>query len=487
MGSGCTKLKSRSSNQNKLNLAIKESTPEAKEHRIRAKFNDKKVRWDGGGVILGDASNRAFSNREFREHLGKLLEASQIGLAKHFVKRFPDVSLEVLQEADVADHDPQILQFVAKQFDANWCRQNVWSPYIAQLINPPREIQFLEAKRRQFWIYLKKTDARSALELGLVKSLDRSASKMFQVECHRLEAIAYMMNGQHRQAAQSLKYALTITDAASELQSSKLRLLLGEFFRHQKQVDDWKTTWASAVVQHCRLVKHGLYDPEFWNRAAYLRPAKTKWPEEVVQNATLINRQHHLELKPEANVWAMIGFQNLLRGEGQNAILAFKKAEAISQDLGNVANLRLQQARAMILAGQPGPASALLIRLISQNEGKVIGDRSQAILASMKLQNGGIAQGLNLLQNSVKSIEQWPLDESLRARADYGLALLMRGHESEGLRVLGDAHQGFARAADYQQAHQCLWNIAKYHEKKDNRNQYRAAVAKLSEFEKRAK
>ena len=486
--SGCSKVGQKSSIGDKLELAIKESSEAVKDHRVRSKVNDQKVRWDGGGVILGDAGNRAFTTRTFREHVTKLLSESQVAMAQQLVKQFPDIALEVLQEADLADHEPGAIKFIARQYDSNWCRGKAWEAYVTQLERPSRKIQELEAIRRQFWIYLKKSDAPSALKLGLVKALDPSASAMLQAECHRLEAIAFMMNGQHREAAQNLKRALTITDAKCDYQSSKLRLLLGEFYRHQRQHELWKKTWANSVMQHSRLMQQGSYDPEFWNRAAYLRPSKTNWPEKVIGAAKNINREHSLEMKqPEANIWAVVGFQNGVRGEGQNAVLAFKKAEATCSLRDNISNLRLQQARAMIQAGQPGPASAILIRLISQYEGHVIADRCKAILASMKLQNGGIAQGLNLLQTAVETIERWPKDENLRARADYGLALLMRGHESEGIRVLSTVFDEFEARSDIQQAHQCLWNIAKYYQKRDKREQYRTATAKLSRFEKSAK
>ena len=79
----------------------------------------------------------------------------------------------------------------------------------------------------------------------------------------------------------------------------------------------------------------------------------------------------------------------------------------------------MQQALAMIDGGQQGPASAILLRLGSQSS--LLGDRAKAILATLKLQNGSLAQGMNLLQSAIKTSSQWPAHERLRAQADYGL------------------------------------------------------------------
>lgn len=73
----------------------------------------------------------------------------------------------------------------------------------------------------------------------------------------------------------------------------------------------------------------------------------------------------------------------------------------------------------MIDGGQPGPASAILIGLGSGEN--VLADRARAILASLKLQNGSLAQGMNLLQVAIETSNQWPTSERLRAQADMGL------------------------------------------------------------------
>ena len=185
----------------------------------------------------------------------------------------------------------------------------------------------------------------------------------------------------------------------------------------------------------------------------------------------------------EAVIWATIGVQRLTRHESQDAILAFKKSEALTSGKTLKAELQLQQAIAMIDAGQPGPASAILLRLTSTSSTSFIGDRAKAVLAAMKLQNGSLAQGMNLLQSAIASCKQWPESESLRAQADYGLSYLMLGKEQRGISLLDHVHEQFMKRQEYDQANQCLWNIATYYEKTEQVQKLRDVRAKLKQME----
>ena len=176
-----------------------------------------------------------------------------------------------------------------------------------------------------------------------------------------------------------------------------------------------------------------------------------------------------------------IGTQSLKRHEYQNAILALKKSEALVSSTSLKEELQMQQALAMINGGQQGPASAILLRLGSQST--LLGDRAKAILASLKLQNGGLVQGMNLLQTAIKTSSQWPTSERLRAEADYGLAYLMRGRESEGIALLNQVYAEFIKRKSYDEAAQCLANIATYYEKTDQSGKHRSAVARMKQLE----
>jgi hypothetical protein len=264
--------------------------------------------------------------------------------------------------------------------------------------------------------------------------------------------------------------------------------LLGEAFRHANQLEQWQKSWLTAIeLQSQYAVEGELKDPAFWSKAAFLRPVSAEWPAEVIGQLEHSLRNENLEFGfsessiDEAVVWATIGIQSLKRHESQNSILAFKKSEALVNGVSLREELQMQQALAMIDGGQQGPASAILLRLGSQPS--LLGDRAKAILATLKLQNGSLAQGMNLLQSAIKTSSQWPAHERLRAQADYGLAYLMRGREEQGIGLLNYVYDEFIKLQSYEDASQCLANIATYYEKTDQKAKHRIALKKLQSFE----
>ncbi len=453
--------------------------------------SQQKVRWDGGGVFLGQADNLAFTPSDFRQRVSQLLGDERRGEANYLIHRYPDVALLTLQRADFETQELQALQFIGASLDRNMVpnKNGIWSQFVRELSAATRKSEDLNRMRQKFWQYLETNEPDQALKLGLLKQVDQKASPMLKVDCLRMEALALMMNGQTSNAIRRIRSAIGISDTTFVYLGTHLRLLLGEFYRHNKELDAWRKTWELAVQRHSELLaRKNVLDPEFWNRAAYLRPAKTNWPSAAIQNhrrymANNAVRPH----TAESVIWCSTGYQHLERGEGQNAILSFKKSESTAQTSDTRDHLRLQQARAMILAGQPGPASAIMMQLVAKVEKKQdpnrLGDRCKSILGSMKLQNGGIEQGLSLIQASVKSVEHWPRDERLKAQADYALALLMRGRQEEGIPLLSEVHRQFSHSGHWHQAHQCLWNMAKFYEKTDQKGEYRETLQRLEEFE----
>ena len=208
------------------------------------------------------------------------------------------------------------------------------------------------------------------------------------------------------------------------------------------------------------MAERGLNDPSFWKKAAFLRPVSTPWPDQVIERLEKALAKEGLRFPAskstdkEAVVWAIVGTQSLKRHESQNAILSFKKCEALVGDRSLKEELQMQQALSMIDSGQQGPASAILLRLGSTNS--LVGDRAKAILATLKLQNGSLAQGMNLLQSAIASSAQWPAAERLRAQADYGLAYLMRGKEEQGVSLINQVYGEFVRHKNFDHAAQCL-------------------------------
>lgn len=455
----------------------------------------KKIRWDGQGVVLGDVDSSVFTTESFRETTSLLVQENRFTSITNLINKYPDIALAVLQEADPVNQDAEILQMIARHFDQQWCASGSdaklhWQTYLVDLASSGRKKGSLLELKSEFWRHLKNNEPVKALSLKLVNSLPKQTDIVLSSEFYRLEAIALMMNGQMSEAIQRLRHSIDLIDEVSPYQSNRQQLLLGEFYRHSGELDRWKASWSEAVIQQSALVQtKALHDPKFWNRASFLRPAGQPWPAKSIENLQQNVTGQGIVLPPQLTndsiVWLATGLQHNFRSEGQSAVLAFKKSEAASNDAELNKQLQLFQARAMVLSGQPGVASAILIRIISENPGEVIGDRAQAILGAMKLQNGAIGQGINLLKAAMGTVDQWPQSERLRAQADYGLALLVSGNETEGLSVLSDVQREFEAIGEFDQAHQCLWNKAKYFEKTDQKQRYQTACLELTDIEKR--
>ena len=454
----------------------------------------KKIRWDGAGVVLGETDSSVFSSESFLETIGQLAEANRFSTIRNLVKNYPDVALTVLQEADPTFQDVNVLQLIAKNFDTQWCSSSgststAWQSYLVDLSSRGRKNSSLLDIKNKFWGHLKENQPREALSLKLVNALPRETDVVLSAEFYRLEAIAYMMNNQFDDAIQRLRQSLGLLQGVSPYQVARLKLLLGEFHRHNDELDSWKSSWSSAVNSQAKLLtSKNLKDPAFWSRAAYLRPAKSNWPTETTGHLQMYLSAREISVPngtaDESVVWMATGLQHNDRNEGQNAVLAFKKSEAAATDKRHKDQLQLFQARAMLLAGQPGAASAILIRLISEYEGTTMADRAQAILGAMKLQNGAVGQGVNLIESAIGSVDRWPRSERLRAQADYGLALLVSGNEADGIRYLDQVQNEFAELGEFDHFHQVLWNKAKYFEKTDQKQRYATARDELAEIEK---
>ena len=463
------------------------SAPKTKESTDRQRDRSSqppvsKVRLDGS-LSLGDVDQLAFTSVEFATTFGELLQSNKKALAKNLVVKFPDIAARVMLE-----NHAQRLSLSDRTQLCQWYAQ-LWSRTPAtfdSLSDSYRSgtVNSVLNQQREFMSLLENNRPTEALKLRIGKQL--RDQPLLLAESLRLEGLALLMLEQHSQAAEKLESCVELLAANQPIEANRVRLLMGEAYRRAGRETAWNRSWTNAVESQSKLLANrDLMDPQFWKQAAFLRPASTKWPTDSLANIAGYLRNLGFEFNPaeqgEAMVWSVVGLNSLARHESQNAILSFKKAEAMVNDRFLVKELQLKQATAMIEGGQPGPASAILFRISS--EPGLISDRAKAILATMKLQNGSLAQGMSLLQSAIKSSTNWPTEERLRAQADYGLAYLMRGKENQGVALLEQLQREFVRRGDIEQASQCLYNLATYFEKTDKPGEHRAVMARLKKLE----
>ena len=442
-----------------------------------------------GGLQLGDTDNLAFTATELGSVLSQLFEAKKWNSLRSLVRTYPDIVAKILMADERGSLSQDQLVELAKLYDEQWRGdgQDTWLGYVQTTQPGENPSDFAEARAR-FLKLLENDEPSQALELDLGQTLEGQTSLLANAEALRLEGVANLMLGNDQASRDQLAKAMHLLKDSHPYQASQLALLLGESQRHAGALKEWKSSWKLAIdIQSRWLAQRNLQDPGFWKQAAYLRPASTPWPTSVVGRLENGLRDDNLDFGSdqttdnEAVVWATVGTQSLKRHEPQNAILALKKSEALVTSPFLKEELQMQQALAMISAGQQGPASAILLRLGSKSS--LLGDRSKAILATMKLQNGSLAQGMNLLQSAIKTSNQWPASERLRAQADYGLSYLIRGREEQGIALLNQVHAEFVKQKSFDHAAQCLENIAAYYEETDQPIKHRTAIARLKKLE----
>ncbi len=449
------------------------------------------IRWDAGGVVLGEADAGCFSPTEFVGVIESLIQENHLQSTRRLVRQYPDTALRVLQESEsVADHS-QALALIANHFDQLFGDEDSEASFGSMVaFLQTRDGTEVLANRNRCWDALRSHRPDDVLTLKFSRSLPSRAGAMVEAESLRLEAIALMMKGKSSQSIDRLDRAIRLVRRHHPYVTANWLLLLGEFHRHADEPEPWKSNWARAVeMQSELLARKRVEDPSFWNRAAYLRPAGEDWPQ-----ATLDNFRQYIaswQTMPdsmvaaahgETLVWLAVGLQHLARDEGQNAVLAFKKSEAVATSQQIAPELQLLQARALTSAGQPGVASAILIRLASAGGSAHLEDRAKAVLGSLKLQNGAILQGSNLIEDARRTADEWPALDRLKAQADFALALLIRGREKDGIALMEQTESEFASLQQWEQVLQCRENLVTYFESKKSPERLQAAQARLQEL-----
>ncbi len=465
-------------------VAKNEPSPESQETD-----GSSKVEVTAGGVLLGDASNLAFTEAEFREALQKVVVDRQLGSLDFLLSIYPDLAHQLLLAGPDSQLAGSALAVIGDAFDRVWQspQQPVWRPHVDRLQNQPDGLEFVK-RREKFLRLVSEEKLDDALALQLRVEARRLESIPARVEAARLEGSAYLIADRNEEAIEVLQEALQLAEPLP-MQGSRLYLLLGEAYRHSQQREAWREAWIRGTTLESSISRSQLLcDPVFWTKAAYLRPSGQPWPDQVVLDFHSVLDQYGIEFPNqivdeslrEAFVWAVIGVQSLHRHESQNALLAFKKAEAMVSTPNLRSQLLLHQAVTMIDGGQAGPASPLLLRLASEKG--IVADRARAVLGSLKLQHGGTAQGINLLQSALASVDQWPLEEQLRAKSDLALALLIQGNEAEGLALQEQMCQAFLSANLHSHAVQCLLNQAQYFQNTAQAGRQQATLERLAQI-----
>jgi len=301
-----------------------------------------------------------------------------------------------------------------------------------------------------------------------------------------------LLDEKPQDAGQAFAQAVDLAAKSQPYVAMQIELLLSDSVRRDGLGEAASDFWQSASRRGAALMNgranqamSSVLDPQFWDRAAYLRPNQSQWPEDVAQAFVVFHQQRgwpELNESPECLLWSVIGHARLDRHDSQGALVAFKKSESLARSPVNADRWQIAQAKALVGLGQSAAATALLMKHV-EHQDPGISQPALALLGTIKLQSSQATVGLALLRKAHETFPDaiWP--GQMEARADLGLACLMCGDEASGLRELHSVQQLFEQRGDVAQLLKLLNNEAAWHDARKQRDESDSLKALIAQVE----
>jgi tetratricopeptide (TPR) repeat protein len=465
-----------------------------------------KVKANTSGLTFLERENEEVRDR-FRGHLESLVRDEHFSTARTWVHRYPEVALEVLRSSALESPDDPTLAIVAAGYDELIREGKLgsmafgWSELIRNRQSGMREHQPYVDARKKTLQFLEQGEVELAVEVPLV-ALAEPLEPPLKIDARRLHATAHFLTGRTGEAIRALEEGIELATKHDPREGAELSLWLSDAYRREERHAEATQAWQRAVLAGGELLarRQPIRDPNFWDRASFLRPVDQTWPQAVEPALWTASGLTHSRNLPnhygtpggdlpsfdprlvDVAVWTCIGQWRLDRGEADAALVALKKSETLANDRQLGDQVRLCQARAMYQLEQIGAATAILVGL-SQSETEAVARASTALLGSIKLQTGHSTLGLRMLKRALDSDVEWP--GRAEAEADLGLAWLMAGDETQGLRWLQTARRRFESAGDYESLARTLYNEREYWKSTKQQKKASEPAEQLAALEKR--
>jgi hypothetical protein len=450
------------------------------------------VKAESSGLTFNEKEQEV-ARTELLERIEGLVSQERYASARAWVRRFPDVALDLLRSEQIDAAPAESMDWIASSYDELGLSRNSvkgWSDVIGHRRAGQPQYETYFAARRELLTQLRKGQFRRASESTLPTAA-RPLGPLVQIDAWSLTGLAHLLNDQPHQAAENLQRGIELAERYAPHQAAQMLLLLSDAQRRGGETSQSVHSWQRGVLLGAELLEAPVpvRDPQFWEQAGYLRPAHQRWPQgverqllrssgliaEVPADGTLD------ETLAEVALWACLGRWRLERDEADAALVAFKRAETTTPDPHLQMQLRLAQAEAMFRLEQVGAATAILVS-VSKQEDPVLSARAMALLGSIKLQTGHTQMGFNLLYKALEGEVEWP--GRAQAEADLGLAYLMNEEESAGLRWLHSAQRRFQRQGDLDLLAKSLFNEAEYFKAKKQTDRSEELTRRRLELER---
>lgn len=213
----------------------------------------------------------------------------------------------------------------------------------------------------------------------------------------------------------------------------------------------------------------GWCEPAFWERALAERPIAEAWPASVHEQLARAANVHlgaglhdpASSITAETAGWIVIGAQRTQRAELEAALMAHSRALGAANDVHVRACIEIEQAACLARLDRKDVARTILLRWCDHADAR-IARAALAWLGLLEVELERAEEARRLLERALALARDIPWAQRARCEANLGLALLLLGEESEGLRVLHEAQARFEADGRFEDAVQALRNEVAY-------------------------
>ncbi|MCS6852766.1 MAG: hypothetical protein NZ700_16535, partial [Gemmataceae bacterium] len=368
----------------------------------------KKVQLGGAGLVHGQTEAARRSVGELLGRIHQLQAAGDTIAARRWIEKHPDVALEALRSASSGQAASLVLREVAAVYDRQCGTETPtgsWQALLHERSAQPARFASYDQARGQLTGHLEAKRYGEASAVGIVAALPKKPTpRLLEIDAWQLRGLVLLHDDQPAAALEAFTRAAELAQGLPH-QYACLLLMMAEASRRSGQEERAAQAWDEAVTLAADQLarRPAIADPEFWERAAHLRPVYRHWPEVVQRQARAFagrlvacgsaaeaaepadGAAAHPGVTGESLVWACIGRCRLYRHEGQLALTAFKRAEAMTPDATLRQRLQLAQAEALVQMNQPIAAAAVLANLSLHSDSPVAAP-ALAMLGALKLQ-----------------------------------------------------------------------------------------------------
>ena len=450
-----------------------------------------KIDASGKAFVLGQAEQQNLTPVEFAQRVAEALQQNHLVSATEITSNYPDVAVEYLKEALSHEEVTSTTWFIAQIVDhltmeqgaAGWC-DILRTPRPAEIVNLAKQLAIFRELLRQ-------GRANEVIQHSQSR-LPANTPLFLQVEFQELIGQAYLIAGAHELAQSYLSSAINLLDSKHTYGRATLALTISDVLRKNNLNEQANEYWRFAVQLASRQYNFSrLFDPEFWQRAIFLKPYGVDWPismstaqrpslhQSLLKNAAFSNgaaSQEHFVV----TLYLMIGESQLRRHKPQTALIAFKNAETMTNDEQGKSRSQLGQAKALEAMRQHGASNQVLVSL-AKHPNPMTQATALATLATMKSKQGALEQGYRLLKKSREMLAN-PLDRP-DICSDFGFICLLVGRTDEGFTHIASAESIFQQQGNIPERIKIAGNLQQYFDLVGKTENSNVAAQRLAELE----